>query len=330
VLTYHGILPADYICRAPALDDNLLTASAFRNQLRFLAERHNIISPADFLLWCDGKHKLPPRSVLLTCDDGLRNNLTNMLPVLQEFRTACLFFVTGASLGDVPAMLWCDELYLLLLAAADQFHLSLPEAGIDAVVSDTKEKRELWWKLVKHLSPFEASHRRVRLDEIRVALGVSRDWNLEYCHDPAVAGRFMTLTIGELRQLASAGMSIGAHTMSHPMLSLTTPELAAEEICECHARLEQALGQTIWAIAYPFGDPSSVTDRELSITRDSGAKCAFVNTGARVTAESNRFALPRIHVTAQTKLPELEARISGLHSALQRRFAPQPAVHTVA
>ena len=39
--------------------------------------------------------------MLLTCDDGLQNTLTDMLPVLQELGLSCLFFVTGASLSEI-------------------------------------------------------------------------------------------------------------------------------------------------------------------------------------------------------------------------------------
>ena len=120
VLTYHGILPAGYRIVDPNLDGNLVSADSFRQQLRFVKDRYNVISPDEFLLWCEGRHELPPRAVLLTCDDGLRNCL-DMVPILQEMNLRCLFFVTGASFIQTPAMLWHEELYLMFLACADTF-----------------------------------------------------------------------------------------------------------------------------------------------------------------------------------------------------------------
>jgi peptidoglycan/xylan/chitin deacetylase (PgdA/CDA1 family) len=324
VLTYHGVLPAGYTSCDPYLDGNLVTETSFRNQLRLLREEYNVISPQEFWSWCEGIHQLPPRSVLLTCDDGLRNCLTEMLPLLQEFHATCLFFVTGASMGDAPAMLWYEELYLVLLESRGQFRLALPEIGIETIASNQKAKRDLWWKLVGNLSRFDDNHRRAILDRVKAELQISEDRNVKYRGDPALSRRFLTLTLVELRQLVTAGMSVGAHTMSHPILSEASPELALEEIRECRCSLERALGQPIWWLAYPFGDSSSVTDREFHFAREAGFKCAFVNTGDRVTTESNCFALPRVHVTASMTPSELQARISGLHGSLQRRFsAPQ-------
>ena len=117
IVTYHGVAPAAYRRIDPALDFNLVKAESFRQQLQLLTDRYNVISPREFLCWCESDHKLPTRSVLLTCDDGLRNTLTEMLPILQEFGLFCLFFVTSASLEDRPAPLWYDELRLMFLAA---------------------------------------------------------------------------------------------------------------------------------------------------------------------------------------------------------------------
>jgi hypothetical protein len=117
VLTYHGILPAGYTIVDPTLDGNLVSADSFRAQLQLVKERYNVISAKEFLLWCESKHELPPRSVLLTCDDGLRSSLFEMLPILQKFELECLFFVTGASLGSTATMLWYEQLYLMLLQA---------------------------------------------------------------------------------------------------------------------------------------------------------------------------------------------------------------------
>jgi peptidoglycan/xylan/chitin deacetylase (PgdA/CDA1 family) len=144
VVTYHGILPPGYEPADPALDSNMISAEMFRRQLRLLKSRYHMIVPEDLLLWCTKGRELPPLSVLLTCDDGLRNNLTDMLPVLEEEGVKCLFFVTGASATDEKATLWYDELFLLLhKARAGPFEIS--EAGIEGAewaAGNLVERRE--------------------------------------------------------------------------------------------------------------------------------------------------------------------------------------------
>jgi len=116
ILTYHGIMPAGYKMMDPDLDGSLVTAESFRRQIRLLMKRYNVVYPEQFLGWIESRQELPPRAVLLTCDDDLRNTLTEMVPVLQECGLSCLFFVTGASLGEVSSMLWYEQLYLMFLA----------------------------------------------------------------------------------------------------------------------------------------------------------------------------------------------------------------------
>ena len=130
VVTYHGVFPAGYEVRNVALDGNLVHAGSLRRQLQLLKKRYHVISPEEFLRWSEGGLSLPPRSILLTCDDALRNTLTEMVPILHEFGLSCLFFATGASADETPSMLWYEELYLMLLDASEPITLRLPEVGV--------------------------------------------------------------------------------------------------------------------------------------------------------------------------------------------------------
>jgi len=115
VVNYHGLLPSGYCSQEQFLDGNLVRAEIFREQLRFLKSRYRIIEPEDFRERLEQRKPLPLRSILITCDDGLLNTLTDMLPILQEERILCLFFVTAASCGEKPRTLWYEELYRLML-----------------------------------------------------------------------------------------------------------------------------------------------------------------------------------------------------------------------
>ncbi len=321
VLTYHGVLPAGYRIVDPALDGSLVSADSFRRQLRFLKEQYNMISPEEFLLWCETQHGLPPRSVLLTCDDGLRNCLHEMLPILQEAGLKCLFFVTGASLAKTPTMLWYEELYLMFVAGPENFTLELSEIGVQAC-ANRPEKRSLWWGLVRKLSRYDLEQRGSLLESIRMQLGLSERWDGKYREDPVCNRRFFVLNQAELKQLVGAGICIGSHTLSHPMLSQSSPEVAWSEISESKRNLEQALGQKMSALSYPFGDSSSVTSREMQMAERAGFQCAFLNVGGVFGTPAPKFALPRVHVSGEMGLAEFHAHVSGFHRSLQELFRP--------
>jgi len=97
IVTYHGVFPKGYEIRNPALDGNLVHADSLRRQVQLLKRRYHVISPENFHRWMDGEMSLPPCSILLTCDDALRNTLTEMVPILQELGVLCLFFARAST-----------------------------------------------------------------------------------------------------------------------------------------------------------------------------------------------------------------------------------------
>ena len=320
VVTYHGVFPAGYEVRNAALDGNLVRADALRRQLQLLLKRYHVISPKDFLRWNNEEMSLPPRSILLTCDDALRNTLTEMVPILHEAGLSCLFFATGASSDDVPSMLWYEELYLMLLDASEPVALHLSEADIRINIAAGQPKHAVWWSLVERLSQFAQPHRRRFLDQIRDQLKLSESWATRFTENPSLAARFLTLDRTGIRQLAAAGMTIGAHSLSHPILARTSDDLAWQEISESRSVLEKLLGRTVWAFGYPFGNAATVSGRDVKLAEQAGFRCAFMNAGGGFGAPYNCFAVPRVHITADMNLAEFEAHISGFYGSLRKRL----------
>jgi peptidoglycan/xylan/chitin deacetylase (PgdA/CDA1 family) len=310
-LTYHGILPESYPGIDPKLDGNLVSLSAFRQQLRFLKTHFNVIAPREFAAWCEGKDPLPERSVLLTCDDGLRSCIDYMIPALREEKLTCLFFITGASLQSAPAMLWHEQLYLALANTPLPFRACLDKPPFQLSVQNGRELSRVHWELLLYLSQFSEKTRR----SVNREIGGQLKFDLEEAVGSAQhRARFLVMNEAELSELARAGMEIGAHTTSHLALSHMPEQLAAHEIAENRAALQRLTGQQIWALAYPFGTPASAGSREYQIAEAAGFTCAFTNCEG---SAAYKFALPRIHITREMDLSELEAHLSGLHYSLQ-------------
>jgi peptidoglycan/xylan/chitin deacetylase (PgdA/CDA1 family) len=319
VITYHGILPHGYEVRDLALDGHLITSDAFARQVRLLKSEYNIIAPEQFLSWIENKAQLPPRAVLLTCDDGLINTVTDMLPVIRELNVRFLFFITGESLSDIPGMLWYEKLYLLLTAAGPGSSPKLP--GENEIIGRQSQQRIAirWREYMSRLSAFDANSRKVILEDMRTQLGIPQEWESEYSRREADRRRFFMMGRDELRRLMNAGVTIGAHSLSHPMLSWMSGGLAFEEIRQSRMALQEALGTHIWAMAFPFGDSESVGPRESLLARQAGFKCAFLNTERK--AADDCFALPRVHVSAGMNLAEFEAHVSGFYRSARAKYA---------
>lgn len=321
IVTYHGVLPEGYQSLDPALDGSLVDASAFRQQLRLLRENYNVISPEHLQQWCEGKAQLPPRALLVTCDDGLVNVVTDMLPILRDQKIQCLFFVIGLSADDAPRMLWYEELYLMLARAGQgPFSIRLEQYDVSGTLGNRSQRRSLWRDLTEVLEKCDSRRCSNFLDAIRVRLGLHHHFACEYLNDPIARRRFRLLGPAELRILIDAGMSIGAHTLSHPILSQLSEDRAWWEITEGRSRLENVLGREVWAFAYPFGGPAAVSPREFAMVEKAGYKAAFLSFGGGFGADLPRYALPRIHITGDMTPPELEAHVSGFYRYLRRQL----------
>jgi len=103
------------------------------------------------------------------------------------------------------------------------------------------------------------------------------------------------VTSAELRQLSgNKWITIGAHTVSHPMLAHLPRDAQRREIVDGKRQLEEITGTTVRLFAYPFGTPQSIDAVTTEIVRESGFTSAFTTTPDLVGASSNRFLLPRI------------------------------------
>jgi peptidoglycan/xylan/chitin deacetylase (PgdA/CDA1 family) len=317
VVTYHGLVPQGYRVTDDRHEGSLVHAQSFREQLRLLKRCYNVVSPAQVRDWfVDGKD-LPERAVLLTCDDGLKNTLTDMLPILRQENLTCLFFVLGLSAAEPVRTLWYEDLYRLLLAApAGSYELEQLQFAFTLPL----QRRSVWWSLVRKLSQFEAAHLEEHIETVRAYFGLPDRWHTNLASNEAERRRFSLLTVNELRQFSSLGMSIGSHTLTHPVLSQQGSESAWREMSESRTVLQKAIGKPVWALAYPFGGAESVGAREMQMAEQAGFECAFMNTGGGFGASQPRYALPRIHVTATMTLPEFEAHVSGFYREFRSRM----------
>jgi hypothetical protein len=155
---------------------------------------------------------------------------------------------------------------------------------------------------------------------MRTQLGISEDFESEYSRKQETRRRFFMLNLAELRELADAGMTIGAHTLSHPMLSQMPAEKAFQEILQSRTGLEAALGEEVWALAYPFGNSEAVSAREPGLAERAGFQCAFMNVEDGARAGQGWFAFPRIHVSSETTTAELEAHVSGFYRSMRKKY----------
>jgi peptidoglycan/xylan/chitin deacetylase (PgdA/CDA1 family) len=112
----------------------------------------------------------------------------------------------------------------------------------------------------------------------------------------------------EIRELASAGIEIGAHGHRHVPLDLLRPSDAADEVVRSRRVLEDGLGRPVTSFAYPYGYHTTgikAAVEKAGYTNACGVKQAMSH------LDDDRFGLARIIVYSDTRPEVLRDWLTG-------------------
>lgn len=135
------------------------------------------------------------------------------------------------------------------------------------------------------------------------------------------------LDLDGLLALAAAGMEIGAHTMSHSMLSTLPADQQAREMAQSQGWLCQHLGRPVRSFALPFGGPGSFDRHSLAAAAGLFDSCASTLLGSMAPGEILGGACPllrRLPVTPWDSPADIAAKAAGRWDGLARWQRPQP------
>lgn len=117
------------------------------------------------------------------------------------------------------------------------------------------------------------------------------------------------LTWQQVREVAAAGIEIGAHSHTHPQLDQLPGGQLARELADSKSLLEDRLGTAVPGLAYPFGY-SSARVRRAVLDAGYGYACAVANAMAS-TVPDDLFAVPRLTVGRGTRLTAFGKMVCG-------------------
>ena len=292
--------------------------------LRVLTRAYTFIPLSRALAGLRGEAPLPPYSIVLTFDDGYRNNMTHALPVLRRFGIVPAIFLPTAHIDSGAPFLFDRLDYALgrlreelaVEACGRVWEFPLERAARARVFSALRD---------------EMKRHRYEDNEYRAALtGI-----VERCEQAAGAALrdvpppdnwTALLTWDEARPLARAGaVEFGSHTVHHARLARLDPRAARDELRESRRRIEQELGQPCLTLSYPNGSYDAQVAR---MTEEEGYAAALTTRKDINRLGDDVFALQRIPIPHNLTPRNLLIRASGLSAAWRRRFRrkrPAPA-----
>jgi peptidoglycan/xylan/chitin deacetylase (PgdA/CDA1 family) len=254
------------------------TAADFDRWLVWLKEHFDVL-PLDEAVQMLKEHRLPRRAAAITFDDGYRDNHDVAAPLLEQHRLPATFFVTTGYLDG--GIMWNDEVAEALRRTPLQQGalpgLDLPALDLDGMAARSNAHGQITRKL-KYLNPQE---RQAAVREVVDALQATLPDDL-------------MMTSEQVRSLARRGFQVGAHTVTHPILTRLDDDAAREEIRTGRDTLQTLLGRPVRLFAYPNGrDGADFDARHRRMAREIGFDAAFSTEPASCRADDDFFALPR-------------------------------------
>lgn len=260
VLAYHRIADA----ADPGLEGFASNVSAtpdgFATHLDFLARHFQVVGVDDVLACLDAGDDLPERAALVTFDDGYRDNLDRAAPLLAERgMPATLFLTTGPTDGG-PALYWDRAAWVV--EHAERGSGDLPILG-RREWSEPADRRAVIHEFVYATKRLPPDRREAALDALREAVGAPD------------GDRIPGLYLDWDGVRALRGWAIGAHTVTHPVLTSVTPAQAAAEIAGSTERIRAETGRPVRTLAYPNGLDGDYDAAATAAARDAGIDLAF-------------------------------------------------------
>jgi peptidoglycan/xylan/chitin deacetylase (PgdA/CDA1 family) len=239
------------------------------------------------------------RFIVLTFDDGYRDNLVHALPVLERHAAPFTIFVT-TGFADRTASLWWSDLEEALERLSD-----VPFDGRVLRIDDIGRKQAAFNTIVATL------RRRPAPEMLRVIADIAA---LADVDSAARVDRFC-LDWREIQALDGLELcTIAAHTVSHPLLARHDAPDAAAEMAGSKQRLEEMLGRPVQHFAYPVGDPAAAGPREFALAREIGFSTAVTTRPGVLFAEhaAHLHALPRVSVNGlYQSIRDFDVLLSG-------------------
>ncbi len=290
VLTYHRVdAIGQRLHLSPALHS--ATPADFAEQMGHLAAHWNVVSMQDLVEVYDRGRVLPPRSVMVTFDDAYRGFAEHAWPVLKRLGLPVTLFVP-TSFPDHPERgFWWDRLYQAI-NRPQQRELETPTGRFP--VETPSQRRKL----------FKALREQVKSLDHEAAM----QWIEETCAQVAPPeGEGDVLSWDTLRALAAEGVTLGAHTQTHPLLNRVTRERARDEAVGSLTDLRREIGSTLPVFAYPSG---GIDDGVVAELDRAGFRLAFTTErGVNALQRAHPLCLRRINVGQLTPLPMVQVQM---------------------
>jgi peptidoglycan/xylan/chitin deacetylase (PgdA/CDA1 family) len=262
ILMYHGVVEQE--------------AQALTAQLYFLARHFKAVSLETMVDRLANNAAQETNEIVLTFDDGLRNNLSVVYPILRKLQLPATFFVCP-ELIETEAWLWNNEARCRLQTLSAP---ALSDLSKSLLAPDDSSERIIEWM------------KTLPLQQRREAEKIINRATAGFQPTSAQHAAFDMMNWHDLRSLDPRLITVGSHTMSHPILTTLSEQQIENELTESRHSLERHLQRPIDFFCYPNG---SYDERAYEMAKKTYRAALTTENGVVHRHESlDLHRLPRI------------------------------------
>lgn len=283
VIFYHGV---DHVNQFPSLH---IAPDIFEQELKFISQRYEVICIDEYYQRFQEK-KFSNKEIVITFDDGYKNNLTVAAPILQSFNLPFTVFVSA---GHIES----GNRFPTFIARAIITAPMLNNIDIECIKFKSPLLNEQQRTKVFGLISHTLKHSNIELiNEICQQLinNVSPETYQELCH---LHSADAPLNWEEVRILQTKySCTIGAHCMDHFICNnYQTYEQTRWQLIESKRLIEERTNKACHYMAYPNGivHEGDVSDHALKAVAEAKYRLAFTTENDRLLNNNNPYLMPR-------------------------------------
>ena len=276
-----------------------LSPESFEKQIRYFCRSYEILPLEILVQYIQQGECLPEKAVAITFDDGYKDNYLYAYPILKRYDVPATIFLTTGHIGT-GELFWSDKVrYVIHHATKEQ--LELDELGTYALQSKS-DKVFATYKIIEGLKKLPVERKNLLIQRLIAVCQVDI---------PANLGKESILSWDEVREMSNSGITFGAHTVSHPILTNLHLQQAKWEIIKSKEDIEKELQQPVKFFAYPNGTYRDFNDEIAEFVKDCGFTCAVTMVPEWITQQANLYKLGRIGM--RNNFNEFKVLFSGLY-----------------
>jgi peptidoglycan/xylan/chitin deacetylase (PgdA/CDA1 family) len=297
VLAYHRVLDID--SETYPYDEDIVSVSIdeFDWQMRYVKAHFDVVTFADFHA-ATKQGQLPERPLIVTFDDGYRDNCTHAFPVLRLHDLPATVYLTTGLIGS-SAVFWFEKIaFWIKRSERSSFRFGIKDPVEVHLGAQRREALETVQSALKLADEQEHAQLMGQLEE---QIGQP----LEERHLVEV------LSWDEVSDMHRGGIEFGSHSVSHLNLAKISGEYLTAELQDSKRAIESKLGCGVLTVSYPIGMPWAYSGDVCAKARHAGFEfgVSYVD-GTNALGALDPFGLKRMHVERDTDRALFRARLA--------------------